>query len=292
MAVKDPDHDLKDEALRAEWLEAETEFDLARRWRDHRDEAALHRLTTAYLRLAISVASRYRRYGAPMSDLVQEASLGLMKAAEKFDPERGLRFSTYAIWWIRASVQDYVMRNWSLVRTGSTASQKSLFFNLRRVSAEIDADAASEGRQVSPNERADAIATALGVPKRDAEMMMGRLAGSDFSLNVAQGGDEDGGRDWIETIPSEGEDPETEVGGRQGLQALQRWLNGAMSDLSEREQFILRERRLSEDPRTLESLGEELGLSKERVRQLEAGAFGKMRRDLETKQPGLRELLH
>ena len=133
------------QAARAEFLDAETEADLARRWRDQRDEMALHRLVTAYLRLAISMAARFRRYGAPMNDLVQEANLGLMKAAEKFDPDRGVRFSTYAVWWIKASIQDYVMRNWSLVRTGSTSSQKSLFFNLRRVQARLVREADGRG---------------------------------------------------------------------------------------------------------------------------------------------------
>ena len=124
-------------AMAAELLDADTELDLARRWRDEGDEQALHRLVTAYMRLAVSMASKYRRYGAPMNDLIQEAGVGLMKAAEKFDPDRGVRFSTYAVWWIKASIQDYVMRNWSMVRTGSTSSQKSLFFNMRRIRAQI-----------------------------------------------------------------------------------------------------------------------------------------------------------
>ena len=126
-------------AMKAEMLDAETELRLAYAWRDNRDEEALHRLITAYMRLAISMASKFKRYGAPMNDLIQEAGLGLMKAAEKFDPDRGVRFSTYAMWWIKASVQDYVMRNWSMVRTGSTSSQKSLFFNMRRVQARLGA---------------------------------------------------------------------------------------------------------------------------------------------------------
>ncbi|NBT53211.1 MAG: sigma-70 family RNA polymerase sigma factor, partial [Marivivens sp.] len=132
-------------AMKAELLDAETEAQLAYAWRDHRDEEALHRLTTAYMRLAISMAGKFRRYGAPMPDLIQEASLGLMKAAEKFDPDRGVRFSTYAVWWIKASIQDFVMRNWSMVRTGSTSSQKSLFFNMRRVQARLEREATAEG---------------------------------------------------------------------------------------------------------------------------------------------------
>ncbi|MEM6358288.1 MAG: sigma-70 family RNA polymerase sigma factor, partial [Pseudomonadota bacterium] len=141
--------DVARQAMSAELLDAETELDLARRWRDEKDEAALHRLVTAYLRLAISMAAKYRRYGAPMSDLIQEAGVGLMKAASKFDPDRGVRFSTYAVWWIKASIQDYVMRNWSLVRTGSTSSQKALFFNMRRVRAKLENERNADG--LSPN---------------------------------------------------------------------------------------------------------------------------------------------
>ena len=146
------DQTMSRKAMRAELLDAETELKLAYAWRDERDEEALHRLITAYMRLAISMASKFRRYGAPMNDLIQEASLGLMKAADKFDPDRGVRFSTYAVWWIKASIQDYVMRNWSMVRTGSTSSQKSLFFNMRRVQARIEREAAAEGRQVESHE--------------------------------------------------------------------------------------------------------------------------------------------
>ncbi|MGB3314198.1 MAG: sigma-70 family RNA polymerase sigma factor, partial [Albidovulum sp.] len=135
-------------AMRAELLDAETERELAYAWRDQRDKEALHRLITAYMRLAISMAAKFKRYGAPMNDLIQEASLGLMKAADKFDPDRGVRFSTYAVWWIKASIQDYVMRNWSMVRTGSTSSQKSLFFNLRRVQAKLEREASSRGESL------------------------------------------------------------------------------------------------------------------------------------------------
>ena len=144
------DQSLSRSARRAELLDAETEARLAYAWRDNRDEAALHRLITAYMRLAISMASKFRRYGAPMNDLIQEASLGLMKAADKFDPDRGVRFSTYAVWWIKASIQDYVMRNWSMVRTGSTSSQKSLFFNMRRVQARIEREAEAEQYREDP----------------------------------------------------------------------------------------------------------------------------------------------
>ncbi|WP_066711011.1 RNA polymerase factor sigma-32 [Celeribacter ethanolicus] len=275
------DNALPRRAMKAEMLDAETETQLARAWRDHHDEAALHRLITAYMRLAVSTAAKFKRYGAPMNDLIQEAGLGLMKAAEKFDPDRGVRFSTYAVWWIKASVQDYVMRNWSLVRTGSTSAQKSLFFNMRRVQARLEREAMAQGAALDRDQLLQMIAMDLGVPLRDVEMMDGRLSGSDFSLNAQQSGDEEG-REWIETLADEGETTAEMVGEAHDQAQLKMWLGEAMDTLSERERFILRERKLADEPRTLESLGEELSLSKERVRQLEAGALQKMRSVLET----------
>ena len=267
-------------AMKAELLDAETELQLAYAWRDHRDEEALHRLITAYMRLAISMASKFKRYGAPMNDLIQEAGLGLMKAADKFDPDRGVRFSTYAVWWIKASVQDYVMRNWSMVRTGSTSSQKSLFFNMRRVQARLEREAMAKGEELDGYQLREMIAHEVGVPLRDVEMMEGRLSGSDFSLNATQSS-EDEGREWIDTIEDNGPRGDELVEDEHDLSALRGWLGDAMSKLNDRERFIVRERKLREDPRTLESLGEELSLSKERVRQLEAAAFQKMRKNLE-----------
>ena len=267
-------------AVKAELLDAETELQLAYAWRDSRDEAALHRLITAYMRLAISMAAKFKRYGAPMSDLVQEAGLGLMKAADKFDPDRGVRFSTYAVWWIKASVQDYVMRNWSMVRTGSTSSQKSLFFNMRRVQAQLEREAQQTGENLDKHQLNQLIATEVGVPLNDVEMMDGRLSGSDFSLNATQASDEEG-REWIETLEDENARADLAVEEDYDQQRLADWLGVAMDALNEREQFIVRERKLIDSPRTLESLGAELGLSKERVRQLEAASFGKMRKYLE-----------
>lgn len=268
------------QAMKAELLDAETELELARAWRDHRDEAALHRLITAYMRLAISMASKFRRYGAPMNDLIQEAGLGLMKAAEKFDPDRGVRFSTYAVWWIKASIQDYVMRNWSMVRTGSTSSQKSLFFNLKRVQARLEREAMASGVELDGHQLREMISSEIGVPLRDVEMMEGRLSGSDMSLNATQTTDEDG-REWIDTL-EDGSAQASELYEEQHDQEkLASWLRAAMETLPERERFIVRERKLRDVPRTLESLGEELKLSKERVRQLEATAFKKMRKSLE-----------
>ncbi|MEL6596096.1 MAG: RNA polymerase factor sigma-32 [Pseudomonadota bacterium] len=274
------DQSLSRRAMRAELLDAETELRLAYAWRDERDEAALHRLVTAYMRLAISMASKFKRYGAPMNDLIQEAGLGLMKAADKFDPDRGVRFSTYAVWWIKASIQDYVMRNWSMVRTGSTSSQKSLFFNMRRVQARLEREAAAVGERLDKHQMRQMIATEVGVPLHDVEMMEGRLAGSDYSLNATQS-TEDEGREWIDALEDDSPQSSAIVEDNHDNDTLRDWLLTALSGLNERERFIVRERKLRDDARTLESLGNELGLSKERVRQLEAAAFGKMRKSLE-----------
>ena len=285
-----PEQSMSRKAMRAEMLDAETERALAYAWRDHRDEAALHRLINAYMRLAISMASRFRRYGAPMNDLIQEAGLGLMKAADKFDPDRGVRFSTYAVWWIKASIQDYVMRNWSMVRTGSTSSQKSLFFNLRRVQARLEREALAQGQALDGHQLREMIAQEVGVPLRDVEMMQGRLAGSDLSLNATQS-TEDEGREWLDTIEDDGPRGDEMVEADHDLAALRDWLAEAMAGLSERERYIVQERKLSEHPRTLESLGDELKLSKERIRQLEAAAFHKMRKALEAHGPEVQNLL-
>ena len=274
------DQTMSRKAMKAELLDAETELRLAYAWRDQRDEAALHRLITAYMRLAISMASKFRRYGAPMNDLIQEASLGLMKAADKFDPDRGVRFSTYAVWWIKASIQDYVMRNWSMVRTGSTSSQKSLFFNLRRVQAKLEREATAAGETLDGYQLRQRVASEVGVSLADVEMMEGRLAGSDFSLNATQSSEDDG-REWIDTLEDDAAQAAEVVEADHDTAHLRGWLVNAMQSLNPRERFIVAERKLREEARTLESLGEELGLSKERVRQLEAAAFGKMRRSLE-----------
>ena len=267
-------------AMKAEMLDAETELQLAYAWRDHRDEAALHRLITAYMRLAISMAGKFRRYGAPMPDLIQEAGLGLMKAADKFDPDRGVRFSTYAVWWIKASIQEYVMRNWSMVRTGSTSSQKSLFFNMRRVQARIEREALKSGVELDRAQLMQMISTEIGVPLHDVEMMEGRLSGSDFSLNATQSA-EDEGREWIDALEDDGAQAAEMVEEAHDTEQLREWLLTAMNALTERERYIVQERKLREDGRTLDSLGQELGLSKERIRQLEAAAFAKMRRHLQ-----------
>ena len=268
-------------AMKAELLDAETEIALARAWRDHGDEKALHRLVTAYMRLAVAMASKYRRYGASMNDLVQEAGVGLMKAASKFDPERGVRFSTYAVWWIKASIQDFVMRNWSIVRTGSTSSQKALFFNMRRVRARIEREMGMDFSEGIPVEARIEIAEEIGAPLRDVEMMEARLAGPDFSLNATQAGEE--GREWMETLEDEAETPDQSTLRKTDSGRAREWLVDAMGALTDREKLIIRERKLLDQPRTLEALGQRLGLSKERVRQLEAQALRKMRGALEKK---------
>jgi RNA polymerase sigma-32 factor len=211
-----------------------------------------------------------------------------MKAADKFDPDRGVRFSTYAVWWIKASIQDYVMRNWSLVRTGSTSSQKALFFNLRRVQAKLEREAAQRGEALDQFQLRQMVAAEVGVPLADVEMMEGRLSGSDFSLNATQSSDEDG-REWIDALEDDAPQASSAVEDMHDNDRLRGWLVKAMQALNARERFIITERKLRDEPRTLESLGEELGLSKERVRQLEAAAFAKMRRNLESQS---REVHH
>ncbi len=282
------DQTLSRRAMQAELLDAETELRLAYAWRDERCEKSLHRLITAYMRLAISMASKFKRYGAPMNDLIQEAGLGLMKAADKFDPDRGVRFSTYAVWWIKASIQDYVMRNWSMVRTGSTSSQKSLFFNMRRVQARLEREAAAAGERLDRHQLRQLIATEVGVPLHDVEMMEGRLSGSDYSLNATQSA-EDEGREWIDALEDDGAQASELVEQDKDIGTLRTWLVNAMQSLNERERFIVTERKLRDQARTLESLGTELGLSKERVRQLEAAAFQKMRKNLESQSKEVHE---
>lgn len=267
-------------AMKAELLDADTERRLATAWRDDRCEKSLHRLINAYMRLGVSMAYKFRRYGAPMSDLIQEAGIGLLKAAEKFDPDRGVRFSTYATWWIKASIQDYVMRDWSMVRTGSTSSQKALFFNLRRVRSRIEREKGPVTDGVAAMEMRQEIAAEVGVPLRDVDMMMGRLAGSDFSLNATQASDE--GREWIETLEDDAPLGAETVSRNSEKSAAKNWINDAFTALTDRERMIIRRRKLTDDPSTLEALGGELGLSKERVRQLEAQALKKMKSRLVT----------
>ena len=259
------------QAMRVPLLEREEERALAYRWRDHGDEDALHKLVNAYVRLVVATAARFRNYSLPMGDLVQEGSVGLMQAAERFDPDREVRFSTYASWWIRAAIQDYILRNWSIVRTGTTAAQKSLFFNIRRLRAQIGDRPDGPLTRTGQNK----IAQALKVPVADVVSMEGRLSGADRSLNAEVSGE--GESEWQDLLVDERPGPEEVVRCARDSNTRARWLDDALAELNDREQIIIRQRRLREDSMTLESLGRELGISKERVRQIESQALGKMR---------------
>lgn len=263
--------DLYETARKAPMLEKEHEFALARRWRDDRDTDAIDKLVRSHLRLVIALANKFRNYGLPVVDLVQEGAVGLMEAAARFDPEKGFRFSTYASWWIRSSMQDYVLRNWSIVRTGTTAAQKTLFFNLRWLRAKI----ARENDGPLNNDQKAEIATALRVRIKDVEIMEARFTKSDRSLNAALAADST--CEWQEMMPSEDAGPDEIIAERRDRQTHQRILGEAMKALTDREEIIIRERCLTEKTVTLAALGTRLGISKERVRQLESQALGKMR---------------
>lgn len=257
------------EAMRAPLLDVADEQSLARRWRDGQDDEALHELTGAYMRLVIAMAARFRRYGLPMSDLVQEGAVGLMQAAERFDPDRQVRFSTYAGWWVRAAMQDFVLRNWSIVRTGTTTSGKALFFNLRRLRARLgDLD----GR-LSP-EASAAIAVEMGVDTADVEAMAARMNG-DRSLNAPLTADAD--EDWLGILADDRATPEDEVEIRVDGERRVGLIGRALASLNARERGVIEARRLADEPVTLEQLGVEMGVSKERVRQIEHAALTRMR---------------
>lgn len=261
-------------AMRAPLLAADHERDLARRWREGGDERALHELITAYLRLVVAMASRFRHYGLPMSDLVQEGNVGLMQAAARFEPEREVRFSTYASWWIRSAMQDFVLRNWSIVRTGTTSAQKALFFNLRRLRARIG-DVSDGAMSLQARAR---VAHLLGVAEHEVDSMAARLSAPDRSLNAPL--TEEGGGEWQDMLADDASDPESEAMDAHDSIARARLVREAMRDLSERERLIIRERKLEDETVTLEALGERLGISKERVRQIEGSALEKLRRAL------------
>lgn len=259
------------DSMSAPLLSRERELDLARRWRCRQDERALHELIHCYMRLVVSTASRFKHYGLPLSDLVQEGVVGLMQAAARFEPERDVRFSTYASWWIRSAMQDFILRNWSVVRTGTTAAQKSLFFNLRRLRAKID-----DGRYAGLDDAGKAyIAQELAVDVREVEAMEMRLMGGDQSLNatISPTGEDA----WQDFLADDRPDPEEIVTGAHDARQRSRWLALSLAELSERERTIIHERRLREDGRTLEELGVRLGISKERVRQIESRALQKLK---------------
>lgn len=261
-------------AMRAPLLDAEHERRLAERWRTKNDERALHELITAYVRLVVAMASRFRHYGLPMSDLVQEGNVGLMQAASRFEPERGVRFSTYAAWWVRSAMQDFVLRNWSIVRTGTTSVQKALFFNLRRLRAKIG----DIGDTVMSAEACSRVARDLRVPEREVEAMAARLGAPDRSLNAPLTDEVEG--EWQDLLADDSADPEAVAAVRHDDAARANLVRDAMTELSDRERLIIRERKLEEETVTLEALGERLGISKERVRQIEGNALAKLKRAL------------
>ncbi|MFC7333691.1 RNA polymerase factor sigma-32 [Rhodocista pekingensis] len=267
-------------------LSRDHEFDLAKRWRERGDEAALHELVRSYTRLVVATAARFRNYGLPMGDLVQEGNVGLMQAAARFEPDREVRFSTYAAWWIRSAMQDYILRNWSIVRTGTTAAQKALFFNLRRLRAKIE-DSPSAGA-LSPDGRRR-IAEELNVDESDVESMEMRLAAADQSLNspVAEGGDDE----WQDFLSDQRPSPEDVVIGMRDGRMRSKWLAEALGELSPRERTIIAQRRLRDDGATLEELGRVLGVSKERVRQLEHRALMKLRASMIRRVEDCQDLL-
>jgi RNA polymerase sigma-32 factor len=257
-------------------LAQDEEFMLAKRWQEHQDTEAAHRLVTSHLRLVAKIAMGYRGYGLPLSELISEGNVGMMQAVKRFDPDRGFRLATYAMWWIRAAIQEYILHSWSLVKMGTTAAQKKLFFNLRKLKGQLQA---IEEGDLSP-ENVAKIATALDVPEVDVVNMNRRLAAPDHSLNAPLRADSEG--EWQDWLVDEGESQETKLGDRQEL-GLRRDLRvKARSHLNERERDILTHRRLREQPTTLEDLSQKYGISRERVRQIEVRAFEKLQKAIKS----------
>ncbi len=269
-------------AMEAPFLERGEEHDLAVLWKDNKDEVALHRLAAAHMRLVIAIAARFRFYGLPMPDLIQEGHVGLLEAAARFEPEREVRFSTYATWWIRAAIQDHILRNWSIVRGGTSSAQKALFFNLRRLRARLSRN----GEAMMPGVMHAKIAEAVGVSVADAAMMDSRLSGPDMSLNApmidSDANSSSERQDFlVDTQPL----PDETVSESIDTERRVRWLTDALEVLNERELGIVRARRLADNAMTLEALGERLGISKERVRQIENRALEKLKRALVDQHP-------
>jgi RNA polymerase sigma-32 factor len=269
-------------AMAAPFLEREEERDLAARWKDLKDQEALHKLTSAHMRLVIALASRFRHYGLPVADLIQEGHVGLLEAAARFEPEREVRFSTYATWWIRASIQDYILRNWSIVRGGTSSAQKALFFNLRRLRAKLT----RAGDDRMSEEVYAEIAEAIGVSLKDVATMDARLSGPDASLNApVADGEGSNPTERMEFLVDDGPLQDETVGESIDSERRISWLRAALSCLNERELRILEARRLAEEQATLESLGDKLGISKERVRQIESRAMEKLKKALVERHP-------
>ena len=260
--------------MKAPLLSRDREQELALAWRDRHDQGALHELILAYSRLVIAAAVRLRGYGLPPGDLIQEGNIGLMEAATRFDPGRAIRFSTYAGWWIRAAMQDHILRNWSIVRTGTTAAQKSLFFNLRRLRARIS----DPSRVNMSGDEIQQVADTLGVPIGEVYAMEQRLAGGDSSLNVIPG--DEGEESWQDHLADTRPNPEETFTDRYDGDRRRGWLHAALTRLSARERRIVEARQLSDMSLTLEDLGREFGVSKERVRQLEQRALGRLKKEV------------
>jgi RNA polymerase sigma-32 factor len=265
-----------EEIRRFPMLEPQEEYMLAKSWREHGDTQAAHRLVTSHLRLVAKIAMGYRGYGLPLSELISEGNVGMMQAVKRFDPDRGFRLATYAMWWIRAAIQEYILHSWSLVKMGTTAAQKKLFFNLRKLKGQLQA---IEEGDLSP-ENVAKIATALDVPEVDVVNMNRRLAAPDHSLNAPLRADSEG--EWQDWLVDEGESQEAKLGDRQELGLRRDLLVKAMSHLNERERDILTHRRLREQPTTLEDLSQKYGISRERVRQIDLRAFEKLQKAIKS----------
>jgi len=255
-------------------LEPEEEYMLAKRWKEHEDSAAAHRLVTSHLRLVAKIAMGYRGYGLPLSELISEGNVGMMQAVKRFDAERGFRLATYAMWWIRAAIQEYILHSWSLVKMGTTAAQKKLFFNLRKAKSEISAFEEGDMRP----EQVSHIATRLGVLNEEVISMNRRLSGPDASLNAPLRSD--GESEWQDWLADDTMDQETRLAETEEMNARHSLLTDAMEDLSDREKDIIQARRLQDEPATLEELSQKYGVSRERVRQIEVRAFEKLQQGM------------
>lgn len=260
-------------AMAQPYLEREEELDLAIRWKDDNDQDARNRIAHAHMRLVIAMAAKFRGFGLPLNDLIQEGYIGLLEAAARFEPAREVRFSTYAGWWIRASMQDYILRNWSIVRGGTSSSQKALFFNLRRLRAKL----AQGDNRLSEQAIHQEIASALGVSLADVQSMDARLSSADTSLQTPVMGRNGEGTEQLDMLESDELPPDEQVRGIIDGERWRGWLRNAMTELNERESRIIAARRLTEEGATLEELGMELGISKERVRQIETRALEKLK---------------
>jgi RNA polymerase sigma-32 factor len=257
-------------------LEANEEFMLAKSWKEHGDLDSAHKLVTSHLRLVAKIAMGYRGYGLPLADLIAEGNIGMMQAVKRFDPDRGFRLSTYAMWWIRASIQEYILHSWSLVKIGTTAAQKKLFFNLRRLKGEMKA--IDEGDLSI--EQVQEIAERLSVPEEEVVNMNRRLTGGDLSLNAQVSKDGEGGDEWQDWLVDTSEAADVKLGAAEELTQRQKLLSNAMEGLNAREREIIVARRLNEVPATLEDLSQKLGVSRERVRQIEVRAFEKLQQNM------------